>query len=77
MIKQGASKVTKSKQEAENPILDAGQWQTRNQNQRWEWVETSIWSRNMLAALVNGVKGNKWITEDGPMLTLLNLDCSL
>ena len=26
----------------------------------WEWVETSVWTERMLAALVNGVKGGKW-----------------
>lgn len=27
-----------------------------------EWVETSIWTDRMLAALVNGVKGGKWFS---------------
>ena len=27
---------------------------------RWEWVEASVWTERMLAALVNGVKGGKW-----------------
>lgn len=26
----------------------------------WEWVEASIWTERMLAALGNGVKGGKW-----------------
>ena len=26
----------------------------------WKWVEASIWTERMLAALVNGVKGGKW-----------------
>ncbi|CAK0760269.1 hypothetical protein CCP3SC15_250014 [Gammaproteobacteria bacterium] len=26
----------------------------------WEWVEASIWTDRMLAALDNGVKGGKW-----------------
>ena len=26
----------------------------------WTWVEPSVWSERMLAALVNGVKGGKW-----------------
>jgi hypothetical protein len=25
-----------------------------------EWVEASIWTERMLAALANGVKGGKW-----------------
>jgi RNA-directed DNA polymerase len=28
----------------------------------WNWVETSIWTDAMLAALDNGVKGNKWFS---------------
>jgi RNA-directed DNA polymerase len=27
-----------------------------------EWIETSIWTRNMLTALDNGVKGGKWFS---------------
>jgi RNA-directed DNA polymerase len=26
----------------------------------WEWVEAVVWTKRMLAALVNGVKGGKW-----------------
>ena len=26
----------------------------------WSWVDRSIWTERMLAALGNGVKGNKW-----------------
>lgn len=28
--------------------------------QRWGWVEASVWTERMLAALGNGVKGGKW-----------------
>ncbi len=42
--------MTQSIQEVENP------------SPKWKWVETSIWSENMLAALGNGVKGNKWFS---------------
>lgn len=28
----------------------------------WGWVETTIWTERMLAALDNGVKGNKWFS---------------
>jgi len=27
---------------------------------KWRWVEASVWTKRMLAALVNGVKGGKW-----------------
>jgi len=35
--------------EAQNPIC-------------WDWVETSVWTKRMLAALGNGVKGGKWFS---------------
>ncbi len=28
--------------------------------EKWSWVETSVWTDRMLAALENGVKGGKW-----------------
>jgi len=40
----------RAKQEAEPPPRD------------WSWVETSIWTERMLAALDNGVKGSKWFS---------------
>jgi len=33
----------------------------RPQN-KWDWVESTIWTERMLAALNNGVKGNKWFS---------------
>ena len=29
---------------------------------RWIWVETSVWTKRMLTALGNGVKGGKWFS---------------
>lgn len=29
---------------------------------RWAWVEASIWTERMLAALGNGVQGGKWFS---------------
>jgi RNA-directed DNA polymerase len=29
---------------------------------KWDWVESGIWTDRMLAALENGVKGNKWFS---------------
>jgi RNA-directed DNA polymerase len=45
---------TKSKQETET--------QSRPRKDRWNWVEETIWTENMLTALENGVKGNKWFS---------------
>jgi len=36
--------------------------QTKHLRHRWKWVETSIWTDNMLTALENGVKGGKWFS---------------
>lgn len=32
------------------------------QPQRWGWVEASVWTERMLAALDNGVQGGKWFS---------------
>jgi len=29
---------------------------------QWGWVDRTIWTERMLAALDNGVKGNKWFS---------------
>jgi len=41
------------------------------QQRDWSWVEATIWTERMLAALENGVKGGKWIISDGRMLSSL------
>lgn len=38
-------------------ILEASQ-----RRSRWSWVETSVWTDRMLAALENGVKGDVWFS---------------
>ena len=30
--------------------------------QKWGWVEASVWTDRMLAALGNGVQGGKWFS---------------
>ena len=52
--KQSFGVTMESKQETET--------QSRPREDRWKWVEENIWSDNMLTALVNGVKGNKWFS---------------
>src|SRR3970282_2891646 len=32
------------------------------QGRDWSWVEATVWSERMLAALENGVKGGKWFS---------------
>ena len=47
---KGVSKVS----EMTNPVTEASPY--------WSWVETTIWTERMLAALGNGVKGGKWFS---------------
>jgi RNA-directed DNA polymerase len=28
--------------------------------ERWSWIEPTIWTERMMAALENGVKGGRW-----------------
>jgi len=35
---------------------------TKQDNSVPKWIETSIWTANMLTALDNGVKGGKWFS---------------
>ena len=39
-----------------------------------EWIETSIWTRNMLTALDNGVKGGKWFSLIDKVYSLKTLN---
>lgn len=48
-----------SKQVSEITDRDRERWARRS---RWGWVEATIWTDSMLAALENGVKGNKWFS---------------
>ena len=53
----------KSKQETEKPPgYKQVERQTKYLGPGWEWVESSIWTENMLKALGNGVKGGKWFS---------------
>jgi RNA-directed DNA polymerase len=40
--------------------MQAREAETRRE--RWEWAEPSVWTDRMLAALENGVKGDKWFS---------------
>jgi RNA-directed DNA polymerase len=41
---------------------------------RWSWVEASVWTDSMLAALENGVKGGKWFSLIDKVYGAANLD---
>lgn len=49
-MSEAAAVPARAKQDAETRPRD------------WGWVETTIWTERMLAALENGVKGNKWFS---------------
>ena len=36
--------------------------ETEARRERWAWAEPSVWTDPMLAALENGVRGNKWFS---------------
>lgn len=40
---------------------------------RWSWVEPSVWTKRMLAALENGVKGGKWFSLIDKVVSEQNL----
>ncbi|MFP4028556.1 MAG: group II intron reverse transcriptase/maturase [Candidatus Brocadiia bacterium] len=40
---------------------------------RWAWVEPSVWTDRMLAALENGVKGGKWFSLIDKVYSMANL----
>jgi RNA-directed DNA polymerase len=44
-----------------SPVPDRAKLEGEAQNpRRWDWVEASVWTQRMLAALGNGVQGGKW-----------------
>ena len=43
---------------------------------RWVWVEPSVWSERMLAALDNGVKGGKWFSLIDKVCKKSNLEAA-
>lgn len=43
---------------------------------RWEWVEPSVWTERMLAALENGVKGGKWFSLCDKVWSAANLQAA-
>ena len=47
--------------------------QARETQWRWYWVEPSVWTDRMLAALEHGVKGGKWFSLIDKVYSLDNL----
>ncbi len=48
----------------------------REAETRWDWVEASVWTERMLAALGNGVKGGKWYSLMDKVFALSTLEAA-
>jgi hypothetical protein len=48
---------------AASTVLETAKQEADAQDPRqWGWVEASVWTERMLAALSDGVKGDKWFS---------------
>lgn len=59
--------------EAEPASVPARAKQAGETEDRWSWVEPSVWTERMLAALETGVKGGKWYSLIDKVSSLSNL----
>ena len=50
----------KLKFECVSSVPETAKQETEADSLQWGWVEASVWTKRMLAALANGVKGGKW-----------------
>ena len=48
--------------ETQSSVVAATPTQEEDIRARWAWVEPSVWTERMLAALESGVKGGKWFS---------------
>jgi len=46
---------------------------TFNVKDRWDWVETAVWTERMLEALERGVKGGRWHSLMDKVYSMRNL----
>jgi RNA-directed DNA polymerase len=54
---------TEGQSESQAPVvLVRAKQGAESQGQDWSWVEVTVWSERMLAALGNGVKGGRWFS---------------
>lgn len=58
------------------PVQKAKQGERPELGQRWAWVEASVWTDRMLAALENGVKGGKWFSLIDKIQSLRTLNAA-
>ena len=59
--------------EAQPAGVPAGATQAGEIRARWAWVEPTVWTERMLAALEQGVKGGKWFSLMDKVYALPNL----
>jgi len=43
-------------------VSETAKQNAETNEQKWAWVETAVWTKRMLEALENGVKGGKWFS---------------
>jgi len=48
--------------ETQSAAVPPGAKQAEETQDRWSWVERSVWSERMLEVLANGVKGDQWLS---------------
>lgn len=81
-MQEGRCKMSKSKKPKPATVSfaakQAGEAQVQfpfgEENSRWDWVESSIWTDRMLTALENGVKGGKWFSLIDKVYSPQNLE---
>jgi len=62
--------------ETQSSTVAATSTQEEDTPARWAWVEPSVWSERMLAALDNGVKGGKWFSLIDKVCKKSNLEAA-
>ena len=58
----GDAKYGRYERMSESVTVSEKAKQTESAPSQWAWVDRAIWTERMLAALGNGVKGNKWFS---------------
>jgi RNA-directed DNA polymerase len=58
----GSVSFTEKQSESQAPIVPRATQGAETRGRDWSWVEASVWSERMLAALENGVRGGKWFS---------------
>ena len=56
--------------------MNAKQRSETHSKNSWEWVEATVWTERMLAALGNGVKGGKWFSLWDKVYSLRTLNAA-